>query len=100
MPEQCHDIQKDLTEKVMPEVKKTMSQVCEVLDKVNTLLDMGIFTAKVLAMLFVLCSANNVIKLIAEIQPTTIMIENLVLQLIYYLCLVIALVLVLATPCD
>ena len=96
-------IRQFLTETAWPEVNKTVSQFHKVLGKADALLDTSNFTVRVLAVLFALCAAYVVFKLISGRQPLnlrqrrhlTATFENLVLQIIYYLCLVIALVLVL-----
>ena len=95
-----------ITKTVWPEVNKTMADVRKVLDSANVLLVSSNFTVKVLALLLAICAAYMTSKLITTRNFTlrrqrgkrnnvSSAIENLILEVLYWLCIGLALGLVL-----
>ena len=95
-----------ITSTVWPEVNKTMADVRKVLDSANVLLVSSNFTVKVLALLLAICAAYMTSKLITSRNFTlrrqrgkrnnvSSAIENLILAVLYWLCIGLALGLVL-----
>ena len=95
-----------LTNTAWPEVNKTLVQFRGVLDRADVFLMTSTFTVKVLALFLALCAAYMTHKIISgrNFVPQwmrrrgnnfTATVENTVLQIVYSLCLLIALVLVL-----
>ena len=94
------------TNTAWPEINKTLTHVNKVLDRVDEFLVTSTFATKVLALFLALCAAYMTHKLISGRARTgwirhrnraTIasVFEDTVLQMVYSLCLVLALVLVL-----
>lgn len=99
-----------LTQTAWPEVNKTMIHFRRVLDRADVFLVTSTFAVKVLALLFALCAAYVTHKLISGRTYTprwqrrrnslTAAIENTILQTVYCLCLVLAVVLALQLVRD
>lgn len=93
-----------LTNTAWPEVNKTIVRFREVLDSADVLLVTSTFTVKVLALFFALCAAFVTHKLIAgresflwrrrRSHTMSAAIENTVLQTVYCLCVLMAMILV------
>ena len=100
------EIRTFLTNTAWPELNKTLIQAREVLTKAETFLDTSTFTVKVFALLLALCAAFVVSKIISERTKLLwqqrgrqddlgSVIQNLILQVMYLLCMTIAIVLTL-----
>ena len=91
-----------LTETAWPEFNKTMTHFRQVLDSAEVLLVTSTFTVKVLALLLAVCAAFVIHKLTSERYNSswrrrnnlTTLIDVTVLQILYCLCMVLAIVLV------
>ncbi len=98
------------TETAWPEVNKTLIHVQRVLNSADVFLVTSTFAVKVLALFFALCAAYMTHKLISgrtfvawkqrRRNTITTVVEDTVLQIVYYLCLVLALVMVLQLVKD
>lgn len=101
-----------LTDTAWPEVNRTMVDLRKVLNKADVFLVTSTFTAKVLAMLLALCAAYVTHKLTSarfdvswrrrrnKRNKMAEIIEDTVLQVLYFLCLTMALVLVIELVGD
>jgi len=89
-----------LTNTAWPEVNKTLIRFRGVLDSADVFLVTSTFTVKVLALFLILCAAYMTHKLMSARAFIRRTIENTLLQILYSLCMVVALVLVLQLVKD
>lgn len=100
-----------LQETAWPEFNKTLVRFRGVLDTADVFLNTSTFTVKVLALLLALCAAYVTHKLLITEKTTAwnrrriqntlaAVVENTILQVVYCLCLVLAVVLVLQLVKD